>query len=588
MITNPCTNLSCFFCLINEPDPSTRRTSISNYLKEIPLLNDQQHILVLSSLWNIAMTKPDDPEFPSLGIFKCMSSFIRKGLNNKKWLSTGQNIYIPYYAAHIIGSYTMNKPEFAKTCIESGVIPPLIDLMRGQMSWVEQRVSVRALGHILSFDSTFGTVVEYEEELVGLAMRLASTCLETVYADFVSKRLEYHRDLLTRGVGGREIEDRKVEEWASQLQCWSLYILNTFAMKERSINVMCDKVFLKELCGMWGGLVNHSSPCGIGLLRILCYSKIGRERISESLEVVASLCNMSRSSDDWQYMAIDCILLLLNDPITRYKVIDHTASCLVDLVELRTLGDRSHVGDLIAKTLFLLDGKIETIDEVWSLVERRKKERLLSCESVEEMRVLAGLTKQQGNNSFWEGDIEESLLKYSEGLKICPLKFRKDRLVLYSNRAQCHLLLGDPDAAISDATRALCLSKPVNSHGKSLWRRSQAYDAKGLSKESLMDCIAFVNVCMRSEKMKNIKIPYYAARMITKQMDSIWLFATAHSKALGRYTTSRLFDDECESSKKHDTKIVMGNKGFTSNLSTIMEEPLFGNRRLTRRRRMSL
>ncbi|PPR97861.1 hypothetical protein GOBAR_AA22799 [Gossypium barbadense] len=456
MRNNPC----CFFCIMKEPDTSLRRSCLATCFNEMSVINrdDQQHVLVLSGLWNIAMAQPDDPEFISLGIFDCMVSLLEKGTNDRSWLFRGQNIYIPYYAAHVIGSYTMNKVEFAEKAVVAGVIPPLMELLRGKISWVEQRVAVRALGHLASYERTFEAVAAYEEELVRLTMNLASTCLDQVYTKFVgvkddNKRSKYHCDLLTRGVGGLEMENRKAEEWASQLQCWSLYLLNCFACKERSLNLICNQGFLVDLCGMWGGLVNHSSPAGVGLIRILCYSKYGRQNISESKQVLENLCHLSRSSDDWQYMGIDCLLLLLKDIDTRYKVIEIVTMFLIDLVELKSLGDRSN--------------------------------------------------------------LEEAIKMYNEALDTCPLKLRKERMVLYSNRAQCYLLLRDPDAAIRDSTRALCLSNPTNSHGKSLWRRSQAYDMKGLAKESLMDCIMFINSVTTTTTNKRVKIPYYAARLST-------------------------------------------------------------------------
>ncbi|KAL7207913.1 hypothetical protein ACSBR1_029793 [Camellia fascicularis] len=594
-----CTNLCCFFCLMKEPESSMRRAGIANCFKEMPFIDDHEHVLVLSGLWNIAMTQPNDPEFPSLGIFQCMASLIHRGLTDRDWLLKDQNIYIPYYAAHVIGSYTMNKVEFAEKAVDSGVIQPLIELFRGKMSWVEQRVAVRALGHLASYESTFEAVAEYEEELAKLAMHLACTCLEVVYDMFVgvkdkNKRLKYHCDLLTRGVGGLEMENRKAEEWASQLQCWSLYLLNSFAIKERSINLICKQEFLNDLCEMWGGLMNHTSPAGVGLIRILCYSKTGRERIAESQQVIEKLCNLSRSSDDWQYMGIDCLLLLLNDPDTRYKVIEIATFCLMDLIELRTLGGRSNVGEVITRTL-LMDfrqkkSKIgnnrvkKALEEIWDLkVERRKREKKLPGEKVEEKRVLVSLIKQEGNHSFWSGKIEEALLKYTEALELCPLKLRKERIVLYSNRAQCHLLLSDSDAAISDTTRALCLSSPINSHSKSLWRRSQAYDMKGLAKESLMDCIMFINGCIKSETTKHVRIPYYAARMITKQMDLSSPFGIARSKTSYNHVdeVQQSDSDDDNSNDEHSNhetiRIITENKGFMSGLSTIIEEPLIGN-----------
>ncbi|KAG5018409.1 hypothetical protein JHK87_014264 [Glycine soja] len=85
-----------------------------------------------------------------------------QSINDTHWLLTNQNIYIPYYAAHIIGSYTMNKEEFAQLAVESGVLPPLLDLLSGKISWVEQRVAVRALGHLASYKSTFESVAQHE------------------------------------------------------------------------------------------------------------------------------------------------------------------------------------------------------------------------------------------------------------------------------------------------------------------------------------------------------------------------------------------------------------------------------------------
>ncbi|KAJ1385458.1 Tetratricopeptide-like helical domain superfamily [Sesbania bispinosa] len=540
-----CSNPCCFFCTMREPDASLRRAGIASCFKEMPLRENQEHVLVLSGLWHIAMSQPNDPEFPSLGIFKCMANLIHKGIKDRTWLLTNQNIYIPYYAAHIIGSYTMNKEEFAQIAVQSGVIPPLLELLSGKISWVEQRVAVRALGHLASYESTFESVAEYEQEAVKLALNLASTCLEVVYVEFVgmkdvTKRLEYHRNLLTRGIGDLEMENHKAEEWASQLQCWSLYLLNCFACKDRSLNLICKMEFLKDLCDVWGGLINHTSPAGVGLIRILCYNKVGRKSIAELPKVIKTLGNLSRSSDDWQYMGIDCLVLLLKDPDTRYKVIDIAASYLVDLVELRSLGDKSNVGDTITKVLLLENHstklksnrqKIGTaLQEVVDLkVEKRKREKLMSEEKLEEARVLVSLIKQQANQMFRLGNVEGALLKYCEALDVCPLRYRKERMMLYSNKAQCHLLLKNPDSAISDSTRALCLSNPTNTHSKSLWRRSQAYDMKGMAKESLMDCIMFMNGCIKSDETKRVKIPYHAARMICKQMDATWLFANARS-----------------------------------------------------------
>nr|KYP52424.1 hypothetical protein KK1_025729 [Cajanus cajan] len=513
---------------MSETVPPLRRAKIARYFKQMPLRDHQEHILALSGLWKIAITNPNDPEFPSLGIFRCMAKLIQKGVNHKDWLLRCQNMYVPYYAAHIIGSYTMNKPKFADKAVKSNVVQPLMELLRGKISWVEQRVALRALGHLASHEATFEAVAEHEAEVIEASINIASTCIKEVYEKFVglkeSERLEYHRNLLTRGHGDLELENRKAEEWASQLQCWSLYLLDCFACRERSLGLICKKQFLKDLCGMWGGLSNPTSPAGIGLLRTLCGAKIGRESVANLEEVVVNLCNVSRSSDERQRMAIDSLLQLLKDPVTRYKVIDIAVPILLQDYHKIKFGEMKLKSERTKRAL----------EELWELkVERVKKESLMSEEEIREKEVLAGILKQQGNMEFGSGEIEKAVAKYTEALNLCPLETKKERIVLHSNRAQCHLLLRDPEAALSDTTRALCLSNVASAslHSKSLWRRSQAYDMKGLARESLMDCLMFISNRFGSQHAKGFKIPHYAARMVNKQMNATWLFGSAKSSS---------------------------------------------------------
>lgn len=493
------------------------------------------------------MADPSDVELPSLGALECMSHLISKSLSDPSWLILQQNIYIPYYAAHVIGSYTIRVPSLATMAVESGVVGPLVSLMQGRISWVEQRVAVRALGHLASYDSTFPAIAQHGKELIPLAMSTASTCIGTVFKQFVCikphKREKYHRDLLTRGLGGAELENRKAEEWASQIQCWSLYLLSCFASKDvHSHALMVENVdFLKELCHMWGGLVNGDSPAGIGLMRLLCRSGIGREGIARCGEVIESLCHLARSCDDWQYMGIDCLLLLLDDPKTRPHTLEIVAPYLVDLSELGYLGARKNLGESITKILLkdyktcnlVPGGEAErALKSIWDIkVDRRKKEATMSAEEITKKEKLASKKKKEGKERYSKGNVEGAITAYTEALHVCPIIKRKERMVLYSNRAQCYLLLREPDRAISDTTRALALASPVNWHGKSLWRRSQAYDMKGMAKESLMDCLMFATSCFESKKQvsrKRDKVPYYVARMISKQMHAANLFV--HTK----------------------------------------------------------
>lgn len=412
------------------------------------------------------------------------------------------------------------------------------------MSWVEQRAAVRAIGHLASHDATFADVAEHGDEITELAMAISCNCIEVVYKNFVGVkkrgRSKYHRNILTRGHGGVELENKKAEEWGSQLQCWSLYILNCFARKEKLLEKICNEHFLKELCLMWAGLTNRNSPGGIGLIRTLCDTKLGRESISKSKNVMRFLGNIARSSDDWSFTAVDCFLLLLKDIDVRYRVIEIAALFLVDLVELRGKGEeitqvmlrdfhKIKFGDLKLKN----KKAEEALGEIWDLkVERRKKEKLMSEQEMEERERTIGVLKQDGNRRFWSGQIEEAVRTYSAALDLCLLRMRKDRVVLYSNRAQCYLLIKNPGAVVSDATRALCLSSAARPHCKSLWRRSQAYDMMGMARESLMDCLMFIDGRRKCEGRRGMKIPDYAERMFNKQMNATCLFgAHLHDKS---------------------------------------------------------
>ncbi|KAJ4804691.1 ARM-repeat/Tetratricopeptide repeat (TPR)-like protein [Rhynchospora pubera] len=544
-IHSDCPCRECFFCVMKETNPTKRRSNIRKFFRDLPNQDTDGQVLPISGIWNTAMSHPNDPEFIDLGIFECMAALIWKGLKNRRWLSQDQNVYIPYYAAHIIGSYTMNLEEFAQSAVQAGVVPPLVELLRGRLTWVEQRVAVRALGHLATYPSTFPSVAE-NGEVLDLAMQLALSSLEIVYSHFyrsTDRRPGYHCDLLTRGMGGSEMESRKAEEWASQLQCWSLQLINCFAFKSEFVSDICNPTLLMELPGMWGGLVNESSPAGVGLLRTICQHRLGRGPVADCPGVIDALCNIARSSDDWQYMAIDCLLWLVQDSSTCHKVIDKAAPTLVDLSDLSSLGDHKRLGDTIFNTLQSIapsstpsNRTQELLDDLIQSRQRAKLEKTMPKEDLRIKQAAALVVKLEGNSLFSSGNITGAVKKYTEALEICPLKSKRERVVLYSNRAQCYLLLQQPWLAINDATRALCMHSPVNRHAKSLWRRAQAYDMIGLAKESLLDAILFINECNGSTdpelSVKNTgsKVPDYAERLVKKQMRKAWLFRDAEVK----------------------------------------------------------
>lgn len=549
----------CFFCIIKQPDARLRRASLAAFFRDLPYCEDDHTghscSAAVAAVWRAAMVAPDDPELPSLGAIRCMSLLLSRALADEDWLRRGDNARVPYYAAHAIGSFTLRSPAHAELAIAAGAVRPLLALLGGAITWVEQRAAARALGHLASYDATFSAVARHAAEAVPFAARAASACVADVYAGFVAlppaRRPRYQRDLLLGRQPGpsgscQQEEERKAEEWASQLQCWSLYLLSCLASRDASSHAMIcqDAVFLRELSRMWGGLANGDSPAGVGLMRLLCRSDVGRGAVAACRDALASLCDLARSSDDWQYMAIDCLLLLLDDHDTWRAVADATASCLVDLIEIRQLGPRRRLGDAIANALlrdvdnihghgeFGLEAK-EAIANLRKMkVERKEAEESMPRDELLKREVLAKEKRREGNEMFMTGNIDKAIELYTEALELCPLSRRSERLVLYSNRAQCRLARREADAAVSDATRALALARPANAHARSLWRRAQAYDIKCMARESLLDCLAFAGAWLDRRRKRrparggvNPKLPYCVARMISKQMSLTGLFA---------------------------------------------------------------
>ncbi|XP_051053338.1 tetratricopeptide repeat protein 12 [Phodopus roborovskii] len=80
-------------------------------------------------------------------------------------------------------------------------------------------------------------------------------------------------------------------------------------------------------------------------------------------------------------------------------------------------------------------------------VEKDAKER---AKRRRESRVLADALKEKGNEAFIKGDYEAAVLYYSEGLGKL-----KDMKMLYTNRAQAYIKLGDYEKALVDCDWAL-------------------------------------------------------------------------------------------------------------------------------------
>ncbi|KAK8383931.1 hypothetical protein O3P69_015994 [Scylla paramamosain] len=77
--------------------------------------------------------------------------------------------------------------------------------------------------------------------------------------------------------------------------------------------------------------------------------------------------------------------------------------------------------------------------------------------------------KESGNTSFREGNLQQAVMSYTAGLRICPLAFPKDRAVLYANRAAARAKLDQKKQAIRDCSQAIELDE---SYTKAVLRRA--------------------------------------------------------------------------------------------------------------------
>nr|XP_019608904.1 PREDICTED: tetratricopeptide repeat protein 12 isoform X2 [Rhinolophus sinicus] len=92
-----------------------------------------------------------------------------------------------------------------------------------------------------------------------------------------------------------------------------------------------------------------------------------------------------------------------------------------------------------------------------AFVEKDAKER---AKRRRENRALADALKEKGNEAFVRGDYEAAILCYSEGLEKL-----KDVKVLYTNRAQAYIKLGDYEKALVDCDWALkCDEKCIKAY----------------------------------------------------------------------------------------------------------------------------
>ncbi|CAI8028606.1 Sperm-associated antigen 1A [Geodia barretti] len=116
---------------------------------------------------------------------------------------------------------------------------------------------------------------------------------------------------------------------------------------------------------------------------------------------------------------------------------------------------------------------------------RANLEDLLPVAEKQHRIKVADEMKEQGNTLFKKGKFKEAIDLYTEALAVCPLSARTKQAIYYSNRAECFLRVNDPQRALHDCNRALCLDHSMNV--KVQWRRSRAYQRLNIDYPAWLD-----------------------------------------------------------------------------------------------------
>uniref|UniRef100_A0A8C2P4P5 Tetratricopeptide repeat domain 12 n=1 Tax=Capra hircus TaxID=9925 RepID=A0A8C2P4P5_CAPHI len=143
-----------------------------------------------------------------------------------------------------------------------------------------------------------------------------------------------------------------------------------------------------------------------------------------------------------------------DDPVVREKAVLETEKRLQftegDQVEdeCRTTVNKTMISPPQYLDFSFLIFEITLLSEAFlASLEKDAKER---AKRRRENKVLADALKEKGNEAFVRGDYETAILCYSEGLEKL-----KDMKVLYTNRAQAYIKLGDYRKALVDCDWAL-------------------------------------------------------------------------------------------------------------------------------------
>lgn len=113
-----------------------------------------------------------------------------------------------------------------------------------------------------------------------------------------------------------------------------------------------------------------------------------------------------------------------------------------------------------------------------------ERETLLTEEDKEKRYNESTQCKNEGNDLFGRNEFDQALEKYSEALSLCPMKYTRDRAIIYSNRAACLMKMEKYEAAVQSCTKSI---EYDTNYVKPLVRRAESYKKLDKLEEALQD-----------------------------------------------------------------------------------------------------
>ena len=159
----------------------------------------------------------------------------------REFLDAGQNYFVPYYAAAILGTLLAQDlwqhakgPAVAKRLLDGGFLDIALSLARGALSFEEQRLGARLLHHICSFDVAAAALLR-KPEAVPLLCHLSRTVVPTVVcSSLVDGRLCSHVVDVLRQDSAARARPRIISDMRT-LEACARQLLDILAHKARKL-----------------------------------------------------------------------------------------------------------------------------------------------------------------------------------------------------------------------------------------------------------------------------------------------------------------------------------------------------------------